>query len=181
MQDITKRLPHLPESVLEYIVTTLCAALPIPIPDTPKNRAARDAAAIDAFVALNPADAADAMLAELTVAAEAIAAWCHQQAMLPDITPAVARGFTRQANSMLRFARSSRRDLTKSQPPPPPPSQLRDASPPAAPAVGQACRRHQGRARRPHPRARPAPHCNAPNNALRARRFPPPQFARSAF
>jgi exoribonuclease R len=130
MHDIAKRLPHLPESVLDYTVRTLCAALPIPVPDTPENRAARDAAAIDAFIALNPANAAEAMLAEFTVAAEATAAWCAQQATRPGITPAMARRYTRQANSMLKFARSMRRDLSRSKPPP---SQRREVSPPAAP------------------------------------------------
>ena len=122
MQDITKRLPHLPEATLDDAITTFSETLPIPIPDTPENRAARDAAAIDAFVALNPANAADAKVAQLIVVAELTAAWCEQRVMLPDITPDLARRFAKQANSMLKFARSSRRMFGKSKPPLPAPA-----------------------------------------------------------
>ena len=126
MHDIAKRLPHLPECVLNVTVATFRDTLPNPIPDTPENRAARDNAAIEAFIALNPANAADAMLAQHVVVAEITAAWCEQRVMLPDITPDLARRFTRQAESMLKYARTSRRMMFKSKPPPPP---LRPAAP----------------------------------------------------
>jgi len=132
MHDIAKRLPHLPECVLNNTVTTFRDTLR-PIPDTPANRAACEAAAIDAFVALNPAHAADAALAQMIVIAEFTAAWSEQRVTLPDITPDLARRFTKQANSMLKFARSARRMLSKSKPPPlspaaPTPSEQRSAA-----------------------------------------------------
>jgi hypothetical protein len=126
MQDTTRRLPHLSEAILDNAVTTFIETLPIPIPDTPDNRAERVAYAIEAFVALNPANAADAALAQLIVVAEITAAWCKQRIMLPDITPDLARRFARQAESMLKYARTSRRMMFKSKPPPP---QLSPAAP----------------------------------------------------
>ena len=120
MQDIAKRLTHLPEDVLDDAVTTFIRTLPAPIPDTPEIREARIAHAIEAFVALNPADAAEARIAQFIVVAELTASWCKQQIMLPDITPKMARSFARQAESMLKYARSTRRMFGKSQPPPAP-------------------------------------------------------------
>ena len=120
MQDIAKLLTYLPEYMLDDAVTTFIATLPAPIPDTPEIRAARITYAMQAFVALNPADAADAKLAQFVVVAELTAAWCKQRIMQPDITPKLARSFARQAESMLKFARSTRRTVFKSEPPPAP-------------------------------------------------------------
>jgi hypothetical protein len=138
MQDITKRFSHLSETILDAAIMTFAETLPAPLPDTPENRAARDAAAIEAFVALNPADAAEAKIAEFIVVAELTAAWCERRVMMPDITPELAQRFTRQANSMLKFARESRRYFSKSKPLP---RRLRDASLPAPAALTSSDKR----------------------------------------
>ena len=69
-------LPLLPRPIARHTLFILTGALPPPLGDLPEERAARDASAIAAVVALNPVDAGEARLAARSVAADAWAMDC---------------------------------------------------------------------------------------------------------
>ena len=60
--------PDTPAANRREIFARLCGELPPPVPDTPDLRAARDEDAMDAVVALHPADAFEARPAVRIVA-----------------------------------------------------------------------------------------------------------------
>ena len=66
---ITETLPQLPTAIARETLGTLIAALPPPLADTPRDLAARDAAAIATVAALRPTDTAQALLAAQIVGA----------------------------------------------------------------------------------------------------------------
>jgi hypothetical protein len=113
--DITKALPQLSASVARQSLRTLLSILPLPVPDTPENRARRDAAAAAALVALRPADAYEAMLAVQILACEVGAADCLRLAARPDADAATARRGHTLAASMKKLAQSEFRDLQRRQ------------------------------------------------------------------
>lgn len=104
-------LPHLPPSTAWHALSTLIATLPPPVIDTPETRHQRDDDAIAAVVALQPANAADAMLAVQIVLANAEALYCLHLAIQPGLQPEFVRRYRIQAASFMRIARSSLRLL----------------------------------------------------------------------
>ncbi len=108
-------LPNLPPAIARQIFATLCAALPLPATDTPEARAARDEAAMAAVAALQPADASEAQLAALIVAADAHANDCLRRAVQPGQQPEDVRRCRARAASMMRQVQGGLRDLRRTQ------------------------------------------------------------------
>jgi hypothetical protein len=106
---------RLPEDAYYHLVRTLCLTLPPPLTDSPDALAQRNHAAITRITALVPANAAEADLAALYVAASEQWKDCLRLAQLPETTPQWAAKCRAQALSMMRQAESALRLLFKLQ------------------------------------------------------------------
>jgi hypothetical protein len=106
---VTNLLPNLPPHIVRHAVDTLVSALALPVTDTPETRAARDEAAIAALVGLEPADAAELMLAVQIIAVEAQGLDCGRLADRSD--GRLADRLRRLATAMKRHGESARRLL----------------------------------------------------------------------
>jgi hypothetical protein len=132
MPSFADLFPNLPTSVVSHAFADLLPVLPLPIPDTPENRVARDDKAIAALAALQPRDAAEMMFAVNIIACEAHALDCIRLAQDPATDARTARRCRTVGESMLREVRMQRRELKRQQakaelrrtkaPPPPPPA-----------------------------------------------------------
>jgi hypothetical protein len=114
-------LPYLAAGIARTMLEQLRTALPLPIPDTPENRDIRDQAAFAAVKALNPTNAADAMLAKSIVAFEAAANDTRRMADETHHDAALAARLRRLAEQLMRQAQSGRNLLRKCQAQPPVP------------------------------------------------------------
>ena len=101
---------QLPADAYYHLIRTLCLTLPPPLGDNPDDLARRNHAAIARIAALAPANAAEADVAAMFVAASEQWKECLRLAQAPDTTPewaakcrAQAIGMMRQANSALRL------------------------------------------------------------------------------
>src|SRR5713226_9217120 len=81
---------QLPADAYYHLVRTLCLALPPPLTDNPDDLARRNHAAVARVAALVPANAAEADLAALFVAASEQWKDCLRLAKLPETTPQMA-------------------------------------------------------------------------------------------
>src|SRR5690348_11270894 len=104
---------QLPADAYYHLVRTLCLTLPPPLTDSPDALAQRNPAAITRIAALLPANAAEADLAALYVAASEQWKDCLRLAQEPETTPQWAAKCRAQANSMMRQAQSALRLLLK--------------------------------------------------------------------
>src|SRR5437763_4306568 len=114
---------RLPADAYYHLVRTLCLTLPPPLSDNPDDLAQRNHAAITRIAALVPANAAEADLAAMFVAASEQWKDCLRLAQLPETlpraptrgTPELAAKCRAQAISMMREAKSALRLLLKMQ------------------------------------------------------------------
>ncbi len=106
---------QLPADAYSQLIRTLRLALPPPLSDSPDDLARRDHAAIARIAALTPANAAEADLAALYVAASEQWKECLCLAHQPDISASWAMKCRAQANSMMRQAQSALRLLLRMQ------------------------------------------------------------------
>ena len=130
MPSFSDLFPDLSASIVSHVLTDLVRALPLPIPDTPENRTARDDKAIAALAALQPRDAAEMMFAVNIIVFEAQALECVRLGQDPATDAHTAGRCRTLGESMLRDVRMQRRGLTRQQarnearrtkaPPPPP-------------------------------------------------------------
>ncbi len=98
-----------------YALSTLLACLPQPRETTPEALERRNEAAIAAVFALQPANAAEVMLAIQYVATHEQAKECLRLADKPGIDPTMCRQWTAQADTMRRAAESTARMLASMQ------------------------------------------------------------------
>jgi hypothetical protein len=103
-----------PEMTAEFFAS-FCALLPPPSTNTPEACLARDRIAIDAVLALHPADAFEAELATGIVVTSAQAKYCLRLAMQPDLDPDQGHRNRDRAGSMLRHTQSLTRLLQTRQ------------------------------------------------------------------
>ncbi len=101
--------------VYHDLIHKLRAALPSPPTDSPEDRARRDRAAIAKIAALCPANAAEADIAALYVAASEQWKECLRLAQQPERSFHGALKYRTQANSMMRQAQSALRLLLRMQ------------------------------------------------------------------
>ncbi len=106
---------QLPADAYSQLIRTLRQALPPPLGDSPEDLARRDHAAIARIAALHPANAAEADLAALYVAASEQWKECLRLVQQPDISAGWAMKCRAQANSMMRQAQSALRLLLRMQ------------------------------------------------------------------
>jgi hypothetical protein len=106
---------RLPADTYYQLVHSLCPALPPPVPDTPEARVHRDNAAIAQVASVLPANADDANLAALYVAAGAEALECLRRAREYPADSSSALKWTSQSGSMMRQARGYRSLLLRIQ------------------------------------------------------------------
>ena len=105
----------LPRDVYYHLIHTLCASLPPPITDTQEARAARDNAAIADVASMLPANADEAKLAALYVAASAQAFDSMRLAHEHRADAILAKKCAAQADSMMRQSRGFRSLLMRVQ------------------------------------------------------------------
>ena len=98
-----------------HALSTLLACLPPPKEATPAATERRNDAAIEAVFALQPANAAEMMLAVQYVAVNEQAKECLRNAGQPGIDPKLSRQWTTQAENMLRAGMSTARMLKSMQ------------------------------------------------------------------
>jgi hypothetical protein len=110
--DLTYQLPR---DTYWQLIHTLSTSLPAPVTDTPEARVHRDNAAIAHVASMLPANADEANLAALHVAALAHAHNRLRLAELPGMDPALAMKYQAQAISMMREARAMRSLLIRVQ------------------------------------------------------------------
>lgn len=113
--NFTEILPNVPTAAARHLLATLCASLPLPIPNTPAGCAARDEAAIAAVVGLRPRNAAEAMLAVQIVTTDAHAAVCLHFAAQPGQGPELVRRYRAQAAALSREVQIGLRTLLHDQ------------------------------------------------------------------
>src|SRR5437763_13452072 len=106
---------RLPADAYYHLVRTLCLTLPPPLSDNPDDLARRNRAAITRIAALVPANAAEADLAAMFVAASEQWKDCLRLSQLPETPPQMAAKCRAQAISMMRQAQSAMRLLLKLQ------------------------------------------------------------------
>jgi hypothetical protein len=106
---------QLPADTYHQLIRTLRQTLPPPLGDSTDDLARRDHAAIARIAALTPANAAEADLAALYVAASEQWKDCLRLAQQPDISACWAMKCRAQANSMMRQAQSGLRLLLRMQ------------------------------------------------------------------
>src|SRR5277367_2204198 len=98
---------QLPPGTYYELVHTLCLTLPPPLTDCPEDLARRDHSAIARIAALCPANAAEADIAALYVAASEQWKQCLHFAQQSDPTTYWAQKCRAQANSMMRQSQSA--------------------------------------------------------------------------
>src|SRR5260370_22389843 len=95
---------RLPADAYYHLIRTLCLALPLPLTDNPDDLARRNHAAVTRISALVPANAAEADLAAMFVAASEQWKNCLRLAELPETAPDLAAKCRAHALSMMRHA-----------------------------------------------------------------------------
>src|SRR6202521_176796 len=95
---------QLPADAYYHLIRTLCLTLPPPLSDRPDDLARRNHAAITRIAALVPANASEADLAALFVAASEQWKDCLRLAQLPETTPQIAAKCRAQSLGMMRQA-----------------------------------------------------------------------------
>ncbi len=111
----TNLADQLPADVYYQLVHSLCPTLPPPVTDSPEDLARRNRAAIARIAALCPANAAEADVAALHVAASEQWKNLLRLAQEADPTSYWAQKCRSQANSMMRQAQSALRLLLRMQ------------------------------------------------------------------
>ncbi len=111
----TNLADQLPADTYYQLVHTLLLTLPAPLTDSPEDLARRDQAAIARIAALCPANAAEADVAALYVAASEQWKNLLRLAQEADTTSYWAQKCRAQANSMMRQAQSALRLLLRMQ------------------------------------------------------------------
>ncbi len=111
----TNLADQLPADVYYQLVHSLCPTLPPPVTDSPEDLARRNRAAIARIAALCPANAAEADVAALHVAASEQWKKLLRLAEEADTTSYWAQKCRAQANSMMRQAQSALRLLLRMQ------------------------------------------------------------------
>jgi hypothetical protein len=106
---------QLPADAYYHLIRTLCLTLPPPLTDNPDDLARRNHAAIARIAALVPANAAEADLAAMFVAASEQWKDCLRLAQVHEATPGIAAKCRAQSLSMMREAKSALRLLLKLQ------------------------------------------------------------------
>src|SRR5260370_41714203 len=106
---------QLPADAYYHLIRTLCLTLPPPLTDSPDDLARRNHAAVARIAALVPANAAEADLAAMFVAASEQWKDCLRLAQLPETTPQMAAKCRAQGISMMRQAQSALRLLLRMQ------------------------------------------------------------------
>src|SRR5271169_2188302 len=106
---------QLPADTHYQLVHTLSLTLPPPLTDCPEDLARRDHSAIARIAALCPANAAEADIAALYVAASEQWKQCLHFAQQSDPTTYWAQKCRAQANSMMRQSQSALRLLLRMQ------------------------------------------------------------------
>src|SRR5271163_3965943 len=106
---------QLPPGTYYELVHTLCLTLPPPLTDCPEDLARRDHSAIARIAALCPANAAEADIAALYVAASEQWKQCLHFAQQSDPTSYWAQKCRAQADSMMRQSQSALRLLLRMQ------------------------------------------------------------------
>jgi hypothetical protein len=104
LMNLAEHFPHLPTAVAFHTLNTLRAGLPVPVPNTPEQRAARDASAIAIVSSLQPIDAAEAALAVKYVLDSAHAMECFRLAKLGGSD---AKAVLRGGDKALRYMRAA--------------------------------------------------------------------------
>lgn len=107
--------PYLPPTLSREIFAELCRSLPPPADETQSARDARDTIAMAAVAGLNPADAAEAMLAVQVVLAEAHARDCLRLATKHCNDLPTAFRCRSQAAAQMRQMHQALRALRQSQ------------------------------------------------------------------
>src|SRR5271163_3902339 len=97
----------LPANTYHYLLHTLRQTLPSPLTDNPEELARRDRALIACIAALQPANAAEADIAALYVAASEQAKDCLRLVQKPDTSFYWVEKCRAQATSMMRQARGN--------------------------------------------------------------------------
>ena len=110
--DLTAQLPA---DAYYQLIHTLRLTLPPPLTDSPEDLARRDHAAIARIAALHPANATEADLAGLYVAASEQWKDCLRLALQPELTTSWVMKCRAQANAMMRQAQSALRLLLRMQ------------------------------------------------------------------
>ncbi len=111
----TNLADQLPAEVYYQLIHSLCPTLPPPLTDSPEDLARRNHSAIARIAALCPANAAEADVAALYVAASEQWKYCLRLAQEADTTSYWAQKCRAQANSMMRQAQSALRLLLRMQ------------------------------------------------------------------
>ncbi len=106
---------QLPAEVYYQLVHSLCLTLPPPLTDSPEDLARRNHSAIARIAALQPANAAEADVAALYVAASEQWKDSLRLAQEADTTSYWAQKCRSQANSMMRQSQSALRLLLRMQ------------------------------------------------------------------
>ena len=106
---------QLPADAYYQLIRTLCLTLPPPLTDSPDDLTRRNHAAIARIAALVPANAAEADLAAMFVAASEQWKDCLRLAQLPETNPDMAVKCRAQAISMMRQSQSALRLLLRLQ------------------------------------------------------------------
>src|SRR5438477_4464562 len=88
---------QLPADAYYHLIRTLCLTLPPPLTDSPDDLAQRNHAAMARVAALVPANATEADLAAMFVAASEQWKDCLRLAQLPEMTPQMAAKCRAQA------------------------------------------------------------------------------------
>ena len=107
--------PEFPAGVYYQLIHPLRLSLPPPLTDSPEDLARRDHSAIARIAALCPANAAEADIAALYVAASEQWKECLRLAQLPEISLLGSLKCRAQANSMMRQSQSALRLLLRVQ------------------------------------------------------------------
>jgi len=107
--------PEFPAGVYYQLIHPLRLSLPPPLTDSPEDLARRDHSAIARIAALCPANAAEADIAALYVAASEQWKECLRLAQLPEISLLGSLKCRAQANSMMRQSQSALRLLLRMQ------------------------------------------------------------------
>lgn len=139
--NLVEHFPHLPTAVAFHTLNALRAGLPAPVPDTPEQRAARDASAIALINSLQPIDEAEAALAVKYVLDSAHAMECFR---LAKQRGSDTKAILRDGDQALRFMRAAMKgrqallDRQAQRPPPVAPSRTVGAGPERETEAGPA-------------------------------------------
>ena len=113
--DLTARTLQLPDDFYHHMIHTLRPTLPSPLTNSPEDHRRRDSATVARIAALVPANAAEADIAGLYVAASEQWKECLRLAQLPETPLQQAIKHRALANAMMRQAQGALRLLLRMQ------------------------------------------------------------------